>query len=188
MLFTISALAKAKLISVVNKVLVHYRTGNKNSLQSTNYLTPIAFWDAFREAKKFLHNNGYYDLYKKSFLNEIMGGLTYNYNSIKDDNAQKYLYNVIRYGEEIEFGLLKQKRDYYWDKDAYDFIRVIVEGKTSDERMIDELKERNKALEDEIKHLEMGISEIKNSKSMKIGLAVTSVPRKIESIVKKFNS
>ena len=191
-LFVYLALAQAERISVLDEVLIHYRVGNKNSLQSTNHLAPVAFWDAYRETKKALLRVGVYEKYEKSYLNETMKGILYNYNSVKTNDAKEYIFALMRYGSEIEFGFLKHGRGYYDDTETYDnFCKIMKIDHLSDleaEKLKQKCKhvlEESRELKEKNKQLEDGIEEIRNSRAYKMGMAVTSVPRKIKSVIKR---
>jgi hypothetical protein len=88
---------------------------------------------------------------------------------------------LIKYGSKFEFDFLAHDKLYYYDVDCYDEMKKIINGKTEDELTIDELK-------GEINRLKIGIDDIKKSFSYKIGLAVTSIPRKVKKKHKKGQS
>lgn len=189
-LFVYLALAQAEKISVLDEVLIHYRVGNKNSLQSTNHLAPVAFWDAYRETKKALQRIGLYEKYEKSYLNETMKGILYNYNAVKTNEAKEYIFALIRYGSEIEFGFLKHGRNYYDDKEAYSEYCEIMKTEHLSDLEADRLKEKykhvlkeNSELKETNCQLDKGIKEIRASRAYKVGMAVTDVPRKIKSLI-----
>lgn len=190
-MFVYLALAQAKKITILDDVLIHYRVGNKNSLQATNHLTPVAFWDAYRKTKEMLTKVGVYDVFERTYLNETMKGILYNYHSVKTKEAKEYIYALIRYGAEIEFSFMKHDKKYYEDKNAYDEFREIVESsRLSDlevqalQKEYEILKLKNKELEKTKAQLENGIKEIRESGAYKAGMAITSVPRKIKSLIK----
>ena len=98
---------------------------------------------------------------------------------------------MIRYGAEIEFSFMKHGKKYYEDKNAYDEFREIVESsRLSDievqalQKEYEILKLKNKELEKTKIQLENGIKEIRESGAYKAGMAITSVPRKIKSLIK----
>jgi glycosyltransferase involved in cell wall biosynthesis len=190
-MFVYLALAQAKKITILDDVLIHYRVGNKNSLQATNHLAPVAFWDAYRKTKEMLTKVGVYDVFERTYLNETMKGILYNYHSVKTKEAKEYIYALIRYGAEIEFSFMKHDKKYYEDKNAYDEFREIVESsRLSDlevqalQKEYEILKLKNKELEKTKAQLENGIKEIRESGAYKAGMAITSVPRKIKSLIK----
>ena len=191
MKFTVLALVCAKSITILNEVLIHYRVGNKNSLQATNHLDPMAFWDAYKGTKRALEAKGVYKKYERSFLNFILEGCLYNYNSIKEVKSKSYAYAVIRYGSGIEFDFFSHDKKYYYADWIYDeYIKVfnnksnmtIPLEKTLKDR--DALEEKNIELKKRVKELNDGIMEIRNSRAYKTGMAITSVPRKIKSLIK----
>ncbi len=126
MAYTCEALARAELISIINKAFVNYRIGTGKNLQATNHLAPIAFWDAFVETKKRLLNAQVYEEYQQSYLNWILSGALYNMNANKNEYASMYVSAQLKYKGEEDFGFLEHNKEYYYDPKLYDaYVRLL---------------------------------------------------------------
>ena len=173
--FTNLALASAKSISIIHRPLITYRFNNKHSLQSNNNLSPIASWDAYRQLKIGLTSRGLYHQYEKSFINTFLENIFYALNCLdKGSPAYEYLFNAIRYGTEIEFSLSKHPASYY-DKHFYQQYLDIINLPSTEELIEASAKEAK----------EKTAAEITASKSYRIGLAITKIPRSIKQKITK---
>ena len=175
MAFVCEALASAKLISVLENPFAHYRTGNVNSLQSSNHLSPLAFWDAFIETKIRLERRGLYHYYEQSYLNWVLEGALQNARSNRDTFARAYIACLLHFECEHEFGILTHSRDYYYDPGQYDEYRIIIESDTLP---------ATEALSPNIRFQEE-LESIKLSKAYKLSLALSYIPRKLRTIMRK---
>lgn len=124
--FTTQALTQAEKISVLNESFVNYRIGSGTSLQQTNHASPLAFWDAFRETKRRMQEDGTFSTYEESYLRSAMNGVIYNYEAIKDPQAKCVLRDYIRKYAETEFGFSRFPRSFYLESNKYDkYIKII---------------------------------------------------------------
>ena len=103
--FVMSALALAEKIVAVDKVLVHYRVGLKNNLQSDNASTPLACNQALSAVKSRLMEAGiYYDL-AVGFRNNALDQCLYTVKRLADNPTAKEVWISAmndRYLEEFE--------------------------------------------------------------------------------------
>lgn len=125
MAFTCQALVMARRISILPKVYVTYRIGTGTSLQQTNHMSPVCFWDAYRETKKRLISIGQYEKYERSFVNAVLQGTIYNLKSVKTDEAYQAILGLLK-DETDEFGLNTHKKNYYYSAKLYEeYLRLI---------------------------------------------------------------
>ncbi len=166
--FTYIALATSSKITVLKRPLINYRINNKSSLQSTNELSPLSFWDAFKLIKYQLTKLNLYSRYEQTFLTELLNNAIYNLEKITDhhNNAYSYLFNTIRYGTEIEFSISDHPATYY-NPDSYRKYQTIIKTPSAEEIV------------------KTAIAEITSSRSHKIGLAITKIPRFIRNVIHK---
>ncbi len=141
MAFTCEALAKAELISIIDKPFVCHRVGSGTNLQATNHLAPGAFWDAYLETKRRLEEAGLYQTYRQSFLNWILHGSLYNMHSNKTEYGQLYVSGLLKYRGEADFGFAAHDRDYYYDQRQYDAYISILKADTPE--LVSELRQKN---------------------------------------------
>ena len=95
-LFVAECMTLANRITMLERPLVYYRVGDKNSCQSTNDLYPAEFLKAFSALRTFLTENGFYEEVRKSYLNLVLSGCIYNLNSIKNARAKMSLYEELK--------------------------------------------------------------------------------------------
>lgn len=94
--FVFSALAMAKRIVVLDKILVNYRVGQKNNLQSTKNRSPLCFYDAYKALHDKLEELGLLPKLHRSFANQVLGGCLYNLRSMNDLESQKTVFEKLR--------------------------------------------------------------------------------------------
>ena len=116
--FTFMALTQAKKISTLNKVLVHYRTGQLTNLQATNADSPKAFYHAYMKTKNKLMDLGLFQKYEQSFVNNVIGGSQYNLGSIKDENTKENLREELAEKLAYDLGIMQHLNnlEYFYDK------------------------------------------------------------------------
>lgn len=91
LLFTSQTLVMAEKIILLDKVLVHYRTGQTKNLQSGNSKTPLDFYKALYELKRYLDEKNLYEEVCKSYIKMVLDVIFYNLNSINSNEQIKEL-------------------------------------------------------------------------------------------------
>lgn len=110
--FTSQTLITAKRIVLLDKVLVHYRTGQTKNLQSGNEETPLDFYKALYELKKYLDQTGLYKEIYKSYLKMVLDVVFYNLNTINSDDQFKDLIQFLKQKGFKNLGITKCKKLY----------------------------------------------------------------------------
>ncbi len=117
--FTYSSLALAERISCVPKELVHYRTGNANSLQATKKKDPETFLRAIIAIRNTLTERGAYDLVERAFLNMVVNNCAYNLRTFDDEEAYRHIASVMNSRVFSELGIYKLPEDYFFNSSNY---------------------------------------------------------------------
>lgn len=94
--FVFSALSLAKKIVTLNECLLHYRVGITTNLQSNNTKTPLDWYHACLSLKEFLFKKNLWKHFERSFVNCVVGGSQYNYNSVKNLEIKQVLHEKIK--------------------------------------------------------------------------------------------
>lgn len=81
------ALVLAENITIVGKVLVHYRVGMSANLQSQNSQSPLTFCDALEAVRESLKENGIFEDVWVSFANNALSQVVYNLKNWKGATA-----------------------------------------------------------------------------------------------------
>ena len=76
--FTLAALSRARLVSVVPETLVHHRVGVVGGVQVTKAREPLAFLEALRALKTDLERRRLFASYERSFVNLVVFHCIYN--------------------------------------------------------------------------------------------------------------
>lgn len=112
LLFTSKTLVTAKRIVLLDKILVHYRTGQTKNLQSGNEETPLDFYKALYELKRYLDEKNLYKEVCKSYIKMVLDVIFYNLNSINSDDKFKILMQFFRQKGFDSLGITKYKGLY----------------------------------------------------------------------------
>ena len=112
LLFTSQTLVMAERIVLLDRVLVHYRVGQTKNLQSGNSKTPLDFYKALYELKKYLNQTGLYKEVGISYLKLVLDVVFYNLNSIKSNNKFKDLIQLLKLEGFKNLGLTEYKKLY----------------------------------------------------------------------------
>ena len=110
-LFVAACMALAKCITTLDRPLVYYRVGMKNSCQSTNDQHPTEFLKAFLALKIFLTEHGIYEEVRKSYLNLVLSGCIYNLNSISNVKAKTTLYEELKTNAFFALDITKMEKE-----------------------------------------------------------------------------
>ena len=105
LLFTSETLVKANKIILLDEILVHYRTGLSSNLQSGNQKTPLEFYKALYELKRYLEKNKLYVEVEKSYQKMVFDVFCYNLNSLKTKDKFNEVITFFRSGGFKELGL-----------------------------------------------------------------------------------
>lgn len=124
--FSMTALALADSITVVDEVLVTYRVGTGVSLQSTNHETPTEFYEALLSLRANLQAAGRFEEYERSYINAALGNSLYTLRSLKRPEAFKSLYNKLRTTMFEELGIVGRDAEYFLVREDHDeFLRIM---------------------------------------------------------------
>ena len=126
--FILSALAMAKRIVTLDKVLVNYRVGHTTNLQSTKRTNPLCFYTAYKAWHDELKKLELLPKLRRSYVNRAMGGCLYNLRSMNDLEAKKIVFDKLR--EEIfdELEIPDQDVSCYFIESDYNEMHLIKNG------------------------------------------------------------
>lgn len=94
--FVFSAMAMAKRIVAMDKVLVTYRVGQKTNLQSTKSQNPLCFYTAYKALHDQLEEIGMLRIIYRSYANQVLNGCLYNLRTLNELDAQKAVFDKLR--------------------------------------------------------------------------------------------
>ncbi len=165
--FSNMALALAKRITIVDKVLVHHRIGLSRNLQSGLRETPDIYLDIELKLRKELEKKNVYEKCYRSFGLYVLNNLRAHL-SIPDEDAKNILrkrindgilneLDFISYCEEMTKKYISHPEQYgVWEEVGWvDSIRLIFKNKNGNLlEMVDRMEENQKRIEDSAKEFD----------------------------------
>ena len=124
MLFVFMALALAKRISYINKILVTHRRNRPNQLSQTRDKDPFCFIEAIYALKRDLEKNGLYNRLEQSCVNWIVDFCRWQTNTISTESRIA----VIKKLKCETFHKLKiydKSEEYFFYKKNYEWLKFI---------------------------------------------------------------
>ena len=118
MLFVFSAVAIAKRISIVNKVLAHQRRDAKDSLSKTRENSWYCFYDALTALRDRLKAEGIYKETEKDFINYALHAVLWNINTLAEPTKSKLIEKLKKEWFE-DLGIAGKSENYFYNKKEY---------------------------------------------------------------------
>lgn len=133
--FIYTLLSLAKRITLVNEILVNYRTGNPNSLQRSKAKSWECICIAFFQLKKKLIETGQYESQKRTFINKALQANLYYLSTIDDktraimecslNNKYFKLLDINKYADVPNFIYNKNFRKQYIEIKQKKYIPIV---------------------------------------------------------------
>lgn len=179
--FTLSALSRATVVSVVPESLVHHRVGVTGGVQATKARAPLAFLDALRALKTDLETRGVFPLFEKSFANLVVFHCIYNASASADWPTVF-----------AELGVAGRPRDdFYIEGDYGRYLDLVVDAWNSSTNRAPyggsfwrdaalRGSERAREMQEKVDWANEELARVKGSLPLRLGLALTWLPRKVK--------
>ena len=137
--FTWVALANAMRITVLDRVLVNYRKGVSDSLQSTIHEKPIEICRALALAKEGLVRAGVFTQLERDFTNAALYQCLFTLESLTTAGAFRELYNALTDRYFAELGISGRDQEYFVDDRNYEqYVRIT--NVSADQFLFDEIR------------------------------------------------
>lgn len=118
LLFTFSAIALAKRITVVDKVLVHQRRDSKDSLSKTREKSWDCFFDALMALKERLILEDIYEEVERDFINYSLHFSLWNLNTVIEP-TYTMIYNKLRKEWFEALGVFDKPCEFFYNQKEY---------------------------------------------------------------------
>ena len=118
MLFVFSAVAIAKRITVVKKVLAHQRRDAKDSLSKTRENSWYCFYDALLALRERLKSEGLYRELEEDYINYALHFSLWNINTLAEPTKTKLITKMKSEWFE-ELGIKGKSEEYFYNKKEY---------------------------------------------------------------------
>ena len=199
------ALMLAKKITAIRESLyIVHESANPFSLEHTKDQTPMIFWEASCTLRGWMQENGYYEKYKRSFINSCVSRTFFNLRAMKSGEGvccvQRAIADTI--SRELEFG--EHDDAYFYEKDCYKKLCVIAEQTENDyiydlyrksaseaamlRRRLNEAEKKgapSAELVKEVDRLKRKIKFIEGTRTYKLALVFKKLYQPIKRIVEK---
>lgn len=126
MLFVFSAIAIAKKIAVVNKVLAHQRRGGSESLSVTREKSWDCFYKALIALKERLNQEGRYWEFEQDYVNYALHFSLWNLNTLAEPTHQM-LEAKLRNEWFEQLGITEKCKSYFYDSKEYAQFKKIMQ-------------------------------------------------------------
>lgn len=103
--FSMVAMACAERIAPLPEVLVHYRVGLENNIQSQKSKAPLDTFHAFSAVKQELESRGIFDVYRKPFAVKAAESMLRSLDTMTSLDRYRELYQVLHNGGLENMGL-----------------------------------------------------------------------------------
>jgi hypothetical protein len=187
MLFTYLSLVKASSITVLDKILVVQRVNINSSLANTREKSWDCFYLALTALKDALIKMGIFEAVEQSFTNWALNFTLWNLNTISGVTFDE-LFNTLKDKWFEELGIASKSKEFFYSDGEYKQFKNIM-----DSDLTVYLREENKKLKTEIQQLKTKLNSMPvqprkelDSRSYKIGRAITYLPRKARKLLRKW--
>ncbi|HJA66517.1 MAG TPA: glycosyltransferase [Candidatus Mediterraneibacter cottocaccae] len=190
MYFTYMALFKADKITTLDARVIYQRRNINESLSMTRDLSWNCFYYALMAMKEELIDMGMYEKRRINFENYALHSCLWNLMTLSEENAYKLL-DRLTSGWNLDLGINEldiSATEYPEEYKSYTSVLQEPDGlkrcrNEYSEQQVQGMQPENDTIQSqftsEVDYLRYCIEEIRKSKSYKIGLALTWLPRKI---------
>lgn len=123
--FTLSALALAKRISVVDQALTFYRVNMASSTQGQKHKDPCCFLQAVDALYHELKKHGIYSLVERGFHSLALSTTCYNLSTIQTDASRYRILDALSSPLFQQFDLLDHDREFYANQVTYEHATMV---------------------------------------------------------------
>ena len=209
--FVYWAFAVAKSMAILNRKTVLYRNdASSGSLENAKDKHPLAQMESRKMLYEKLVEIGVWDTVKQSFINNVINGVSYHFNSFKTGAAFEAMYDCFKNEIVPLYGIDMENESYFYVKGEYEYVKEIYDSESFGDIIYKKMKlyqsqadrhwkaltELKKAHENDtilIDHNEDIIKlyadeadRIKKTWSYRIGRVITWLPRKCRGMVNCF--
>lgn len=125
--FVFSAVATARKIAIVDKVLAHQRRDAKDSLSKTREKSWNCFYVALTALRERLKQEGLYNEVEKDFINYALHFSLWNLNTLAEPTQTTLREKLL--GEWFtDLGITGKGRDYFYNKSEYEQYEKLLES------------------------------------------------------------
>lgn len=117
--FVYTALCKAKRIATLDRILIHRRKNDANSLTQTRDRSCLCFYEALKAIQDTLKESGIYGTFERTFINRALQNILWNAETVSPENTARIAEQMQKTGFR-ELGLDRHDADYFYDRRLYE--------------------------------------------------------------------
>ncbi len=130
--FTFMALALAKRITVLDRVLVNYRMQGEHSLHATIHTAPLDILTALLKVKQGAIAANVFAAIERDFVNAALEQTLYNLDVLSTPESAHTLFERLKGGALDELGITEHDSEYFFDQRRYEQYSTIVRQSWAD--------------------------------------------------------
>ncbi len=131
--FTHAVMAKASRMSFLNRVLIHHRIGDQNSISNSRGNSWYCCFLYLYQLKNFLETEQLYAIYEQSFVNWVCFFLEWNYRTL-DDEVFDVFCKELKHFMVNHIQVTKYDKIFFYDEMYNEFIDRILHDNLYDDR------------------------------------------------------
>ena len=183
--FVFGAIIRAARVFNLSTSGYYYRKNNPTSSENTKDQTPLMFWDATMHFRESLMQLDYFDLIKRSFLNNTINRMHFNMKAVKTFEGFSAIFYKLKEAASSDLELDQHEKTYFHDNDSYAALTLMLKYETPGDFLYTEYKQQLQELAQLRRYRQNSTvqPDVKQSLSYRIGSAITYIPRKIRGFI-----
>lgn len=183
--FVFGAIIRAARVINLSTSGYYYRKNNPTSSENTKDQTPLMFWDATMHFRESLMQLDYFDLIKRSFLNNTINRMYFNMKAVKTFEGFSAIFYKLKEVASSDLELDQHEKKYFHDNDSYAALTLMLKYETPGDFLYTEYKQQLQELAQLRRYRQNSTvqPDVKQSLSYRIGSAITFIPRKIRGFI-----
>lgn len=183
--FSMVAMACAERIAPLPEVLVHYRVGLENNIQSQKSKAPLDTFHAFSAVKQELVSRGLWEVYEKPYAVKAAESMLRSLDTMTSLDGYRQLYQVLHEGglEEMGIGSICGEDMRHISNGAMKLERcLLIRDMAFDDYLLvtvttSSLQGTSTTCSQEVTQLQEEVHALRNSYSYRIGNKLLTIPR-----------
>ncbi|MCU6762673.1 Chondroitin polymerase [uncultured Roseburia sp.] len=178
--FTLMAFFLAERITYVENSLITYRVNNKDSLSGKASGTVFCAYESYLYTYEKMREYKEFAMVEQSFFNRVVDGFMHSLNLQTDYDMFCLLYDKYRQEGFQNFRLDQFEKSYFYKSWYYTDLNFILKHEAPEFLLYKSIERKRKV--DELRSECTKYKKAYKSKSYKVGLIATAIPRKVKKI------
>ena len=163
--FVYLSFLRAERITTLSDRLFFYRINNSDSLESTKDEAPLIFWDASVTLINTLKEQGLYEPYERSVLNNLLDRVVYNMRQVNSTRSLEMIFDELKTNMAPLFAFSEREDSYWYSASNLEYVKFFMS--------LDSLRQYYDSLIIENKRLKMALASRRRVSNATIEKPVT---------------